>query len=194
VIVDFSAAQWNSTTAKWCDAHGLDGSVSSFAGTSSTAAAAVDTTARNLRLTVMVAAGQWAGGRINFDSCVDARSFNAVQFAASIATAGTLAGCVWQVQLQTQDQRPSTATNPTGGTCNASTTTCERYPAASLAAATTTATTFTVPFASFNNPSASAIATPGQITGLQWQVNSGNSGSGSCTVELHVDNVRFVTQ
>jgi len=47
---------------------------------------------------------------------------------------------------------------------------------------------------SFDNPSASTVATPSQIVGLQWQVNSGNSGSGTCTVELRIDNIRFVTQ
>ena len=71
-VVDFSAAQWNSTTAKWCDADGLDGGLTSYAGTSSTAAAAVDTTAQNLKLNFMVVAGGYAGGRVNFDSCVDA--------------------------------------------------------------------------------------------------------------------------
>jgi hypothetical protein len=189
-VADFSAAQWNSTAAKWCDADGLDGGVSSYAGTPSTAAAVVDATAQNLKLNLMVVSGGYAGGRVNFDSCVDARAFNSVQFTASV-TAGSLTGCNWLVQLQTQDQRPSTLTNPTGGTCNSTTTTCERYPAATLAAATATATTFTVRFTAFNNPATSAIATPSQIVGLQWQVES---GGGACTVELRIDNIKFVTQ
>lgn len=192
-IVDFSTAQWNATTSKWCDARGLGGSLSSFAGTASTAAAAVDTTAQNLKLNFTVGAGQYAGGRINFDSCVDARSFNSLQFTATV-TAGSLTNCAWQAQLETQDQRPSTLTNPMGGTCNATTTTCERYPAATLAAATTTATTFTTRFTAFTSQSGSTIATAGQIVGIQWQVNSGNNGGGTCTVELRIDNVRFVTQ
>jgi len=192
-VVDFSAGQWNNTTARWCDAAGLDGGLSSFAGTGSTAMAAVDTTARNLRLEFTVVAGGYAGGRINFDSCVDASSFNAIQFTASVSD-GSLTGCTWQVQLQTQNQRPTTLTNPMGGTCNAAMTTCERYPAATLAAPTATATTFTTRFTAFNNPAASTVATPTQIVGVQWQVNSGNSGSGTCSVELRVDNVRFVTQ
>jgi hypothetical protein len=192
-VVDFSPSEWTSASATWCDAHGLDGGVSSYAGTSSTAAASVDTTAQNLKLALTVGAGQYAGGRVNFESCVDASSFNAVQFTASV-TAGSLAGCTWQVQLQTQDQRPTASTNPTGGTCNATTTTCERYPAYTLAAATAVATTLTAPFSSFNNPANSAIPTASQIVGLQWQVNSGNSGSGTCTVELRIDNVRFVSQ
>jgi hypothetical protein len=191
-IVDFSAAQWNNMTGRWCDALGLDGGVSSFAGTPSTAMAAVDTMARNLRLDFTVAAGSYAGGRVNFDSCVDATNFNAIQFTASVSE-GSLTGCVWQVQLQTQNQRPTTLTNPMGGTCNAATTTCEQYPLATLAAPTATATTFTTRFTAFNNPSGSTVPTASQIVGVQWQVNSGNSGSGTCTVELRIDNVRFVT-
>ena len=161
-IVDFSAAQWNNTTARFCDAHGLDGGLSSYAGTGSTAAAAVDTTAQNLKLNFMVTAGQYAGGRVNFDSCVDASGFNSIQFTASV-TAGSLTGCAWQVQLQTQNERPTTLTNPMGGTCNATTTTCERYPAAALTAPTATAAPMTVRFTAFDNPSASTIMTPTQI-------------------------------
>jgi hypothetical protein len=173
---------------KFCNADGLDGGLSTFAGTGSTAMAAVDTTARNLTFNFMVSAAQYAGGRVNFDSCVDARSYNSIQFTASV-TGGSLNGCVWQLQLETQDQRPMTATNPTGGTC---TTMCERYPVASLTAATMMATTYTTRFTAFNNPSMSATPTASQITGVQWQVNSSNNGT--CTVELTIDNVRFVTQ
>ncbi len=193
-VVDFSTAQWSATSGKWCDAHGLDGSVSDYQGTGSTADAVVDATAQNLRLSVMVSAGQYAGGRVNFDACVDARDFNSIQFTVSMPT-GSLNGCTLQVQLQTQNMRPSTLMNPSGGTCNATTTTCEQYPAASIAApAATGATTYSVRFTAFNNPAGGTTPTAAQISGLQWQVNSGNSGSGTCTAELRIDNVRFVTQ
>ena len=191
-VVDFSAAQWNNTTDKWCNALGLDGGLFSFAGTGSTAMVDVDTTARNLELNLTVSAGQYAGGGVNFDSCVDATGFNAVQFTASIGS-GSLNGCTWQIQLQTRDQIPTTDTDPTGGSC-AATATCRRHPAATLAAATTAATTFTTRFTAFNNPAGSTTPTASQIVGLQWQVNSGNSGSGTCNVELRIDNARFVTQ
>jgi hypothetical protein len=96
------------------------------------------------------------------------------------------------VQLQTQDQRDSTATNPSGGTCNATTTTCYRYPAVTgLTAPTATASTYRETFTLFTNPSSSTIATPTQVTGVQWQVNSGSSGAGTCTVELRIDSVIF---
>jgi len=191
-VVAFSTADWKATTAAWCDAHDLGGGIGAFAGTGSTAMAAVDTTAQNLKLNLTVSAGQYAGGYISFESCVDASSFNSVQFTGSV-TAGSLTNCTWQVQLQTEDERPSTATNPSGGTCNATTATCARYPAATLAAATATATTFTERFTSFNNPAGSLVASASQIVGIQWQVNSSN-GSGTCTVELRIDNVKFVTQ
>jgi hypothetical protein len=190
VVTDFSANDWNSTTSKFCDAHGLDGSTFLYAGTGSTSAVSVDTTAHNLKINVMVTAAQYAGGGITFDSCVSAASFNAVQFTAAV-TAGSLSGCTWQVQVQTQDQRLSTLTNPSGGTCASS---CYQYPAYQIAAAPpATPMTFTQLFSAFSNPTGSTIPTRTQIVGLQWQVNSGNSGSGTCTVELRIDDIKFLT-
>ena len=194
VVTDFSASDWNATTGKWCDVHGLDGSIFSYAGTGSTSMAAVDTTvpARNLKLNVMVTAGQYAGGGLTFDSCVNAMAptnFTAVQFTAAL-TAGSLTNCVWQVQVQTQDQRSSTATNPSGGTCASN---CYQYPAYAISMAlNTTPVMITAPFSGFNNPSGSTIPTRSQIVGLQWQVNSGNSGSGTCTAELRIDDIKLI--
>jgi hypothetical protein len=192
-VVDFSANQWNATTSTWCDADGLAGGIYEFAGTGSTAMAAVDTTARNLKLSLTVSAGQYAGGGVIFHSCVDARMFNSVQFTASV-TGGSLNGCALQVQLATQDQYPTTGTNPSGGTCAGAATNCKRYPAVALATApTATATTFTERFTAFNNPAGSTVPAASQVVGLQWQANSSN-GSGTCTVELRIDNAKFVTQ
>jgi hypothetical protein len=167
--------------------------VFSYAGATSTSTWAVDTTnPRSLRLAMTVTAGQYAGGGVGFDSCVDASAFNAIGFTTSVVS-GSLTNCNWQVQLQTQDQRPSTATDPTGGTCAS---TCYRYPTvANLAVPSGGAgTTYTSLFTAFNNPSSSTIATRTQITGVQFQVNSGNSGTGTCTVEMRFDNIGFVTQ
>jgi hypothetical protein len=162
-------------------------------GTGSTSAAAVDATAHNLKLNFTVAAGQYAGGGMTFDSCVNALTFNAVSFTA-VVSAGSLSGCVWQVQIETQDQRASTATNPSGGTCASN---CYQYPAYTIAAAPPTAPaapmTITAPFPSFSNPAGSTIPTRTQIVGLQWQANSSN-GSGTCTVELRIDDIKFITQ
>ena len=122
------------------------------------------------------------------DSCVNASSFTSVQFTAAL-TGGSLTGCAWQVQLQTQDQRQATDTNPSGGTC---TSTCYRYPAATgLTFPSATASTYQEAFTLFNNPASSAISTPTQVTGIQWQVNSASNGSGTCTAELRIDNIVF---
>ena len=191
-VADFSPAEWNGTTSTWCNPDGLSGSLFSYSGAAPSAATvAVDTTAQNLKLNLTVGATGYAGGGLTFNSCVNASSFTSIQFTAAIA-AGSLTGCSWQVQLQTQDQRDSTGTNPTGGTCDATTTTCYRYPAvAGLAAPTATASTYRETFTLFTNPSSSTISTPTQVTGVQWQVNSGSSGAGTCTVELRIDSIIF---
>ena len=94
--------------------------------------------------------------------------------------------------MQTQDQRPSTATPPTGGTCNSATTTCYNFPAVSnLTFPAATATPYTALFALFSNPSQSTIMTRTQIVGVQWQVQS--AAGGTCTVELRVDDIKFVS-
>ena len=191
-VADFSTAEWNASTSTWCNPDGLSGTLFSYSGaTPSAATVAVDTTAQNLKLNLTVGAMGYAGGGLTFDSCVNASSFTSIQFTAAI-TAGSLTGCTWQVQLQTQDQRDSTGTNPSGGTCDATTTTCYRYPAVTgLTAPTATAGTYRETFTTFNNPSSSTISTPTQVTGVQWQVNSGSSGAGTCTVELRIDSIIF---
>jgi len=121
---------------------------------------------------------------------VNASAFTSVQFTATL-TMGSLSGCAWQVQLQTQDQRPSTSTNPSGGTCASN---CNRFPAYAIAAAppmSPTTMTFMAPFSGFNNPAGSTIAPPTQVVGLQWQVNS-SGGTGTCTVELRIDDIKFM--
>jgi hypothetical protein len=194
-VTSFSPADWNNTSGVWCDADGLEGSIFAYTGgavtdggPAATATAGVDTTAQNLRFDLHAAQGSAAGGGLLFDSCVDASAFNALQFTAAI-TSGSLTGCTWQVLLQTQDQRPTTATNPTGGTCASS---CYRLPAFTFTAVpTANAATVVAPFSKFGNPSGSAIAASTQIVGLQWQVLP---VSGSCTLELRIDDIKFVLQ
>ena len=188
-VADFSSPEWNSSTAAWCDADGLRGTVFSYSGASPSAATAtVDTTAQNLKLNLTVGATGYAGGGLTFDSCVNASSFTSIQFSATL-TAGSLTNCVWQVALQTQDQRDATATNPSGGTCASN---CYRYPAVTgLAFPTATASTYRETYTLFTNPASSTISTPTQVVGVQWQVNSGVSGTGTCTAELRIDNIVF---
>jgi hypothetical protein len=191
-VATFSPIEWNSSTNAWCDVRGLSGKVFSYSGASPSASTvSVDATAQNLKLDLTVAANGYAGGGLTFNSCVMATLFTSVQFSAALASGG-LNGCWWQVQLQTQDQKSSADTNPSGGTCNPNGSGgCYRYPAvANLATPAATGTTYTEAFTAFNNPAGSSIPTAKQVTGIQWQVNSTNA-TGTCTVELRVDAIRF---
>ncbi len=194
-VTAFSALEWNATSEKWCNALGLDGHVFAYAGAAPSASVAtVETTGtRGLMLDMDVAALGYAGGGLIFDSCVDASGFNSIEFTASTAS-GSLSGCSWQVQIQTQDQRPNNTTDPTGGTCPAAGT-CYRFPAvANLANPTPAGMTYTQAFTAFSNPASSTIPARTQIVGVQFQVNSANSGTGTCAVVLRIDDIKFVTR
>ena len=81
---------------------------------------------------------------------------------------------------------------PTGGTCNAATTTCYNFPAVSnLTVPAGTATSYTALFSLFSNPSQSTIPTATQVVGIRWQVQS--AAGGTCTVELRIDDIKFVS-
>jgi hypothetical protein len=188
-VTDFSPAEWSSTTSQWCDPSGLRGHLFAFSGASpSAASAAVDTAAQNLKLNLTAGKASFAGGGIMFESCVNASAFTSVQFTATL-TSGSLTGCSWQIQLQTQDQRLTTDKDPTGGTCSSN---CERYPVVpNLALPGTTASAYTEAFTAFVNQTGSTIPLATQLTGVQWQINSANSGTGTCTVELRIDEISF---
>jgi hypothetical protein len=183
-ITDFSPLDWNGGTGQFCGAGGVRGRLFSFGGPgSSTGAASVDAAAQNLDLKVTVTS--WAGGGVIFESCVNAAAFTSVQFTATLVS-GSLSGCTWQVQLQTQDQRASTDTDPSGGTCTSN---CYAYPAAGLAAPGAGGTTYTKAFTQFNDPSASQIPMETQVVGVQWQVTAASSQG--CSAELRIDDVSF---
>ena len=59
-MTDFT--DYSTITGKWGSTSGLYGSVYSYAGSSSTMTATVDTTGKNLHLTGDVASGDYAGG------------------------------------------------------------------------------------------------------------------------------------
>ena len=183
-ITDFSDRDWDSMTGQFCGAGGLRGRLFSFGGPgSSSGTASVDTAAQNLKLNVMVTS--WAGGGVVFESCVNATSFASVRFTATLS-AGSLSGCTWQVQLQTQDQRASTDVDPIGGTCTSN---CYGYPAAVLAPPGAMQTAYDVPFRLFGTPSGSNVPTESQVVGVQWQVTSASPEG--CSAELHLDNIGF---
>lgn len=190
-VTDFSCREWNTGAGKWCSGtDGYHGSTFSFKGNAptDTNAISVNTTDGSLRLSLTVAQGSYGGGGLAFEGgCVDASEFTGVEFSVAVAS-GDITGCTYQLQLQTFEQRPMTQ-NPPGG-CDLNTTSCYGFPArASLPTPSTDITMPTlvsIPFSSF---SASVMPAPAQIVGLQWQVNS---SSGACTVELRIDDIRFI--
>ena len=69
---------------------------------------------------------------------------------------------------------------------------CYRFPAATLAMPVAAA--YVVPFTSFNNPASSTISDADADRRRAVAGQLGSSGTGTCTVELRIDDVRFVTQ
>jgi len=202
-VTNLSMREWNVTDGKYCNASGLRGSVFSYSGPAAEDGGApissnmhgVDAPAENFRLTLMAGPGGYAGGGISFDHCVNASSFNALRFSAWVS-GGDLTGCTFQAYLQTFEQRP-TSQAPAGG-CSAAT--CYSFPASpDLAPLSSTPKTFTVPFTMLTSSATHTNPVPGQIVGLQWQVNSGpaledGGVQQSCMVEIRIDDVDFVTQ
>lgn len=192
-ITDFSPEEWNQPAGKWCNPSGLRGSTfgypprtavdgGSLGGSSSVVTG-------SYLIDLVVESGGYAGAGLSFDSCVDASAFNAVEFSVALVS-GDLTGCIWQLQLQTQEQRPSNLSNPTGGLCDPDAGGCHSYPTASLdVVPTPTRVTVTAPFSSFFN-TAVTQDTFTQLVGIQWQANS---NGGSCSVVLSIDDIRFIT-
>jgi len=190
-VTNFSCQEWSGSAGKWCSGdNGNHGSLYHFPGRTigDSAAHRVDTDDGSFRLALTVSAGSYGGGGIQFEGgCFDVSAFTGVEFSVAVAS-GRLTGCTYQVQVQTFEQRP-TMPFP-GGSCDMNTSSCYGYPSAANLPAPSTdptmPTVVSVPFAAF---SASVMPTPKQVIGLQWQVNS---SAGACTVELRIDDIRFI--
>ena len=203
-VTDLSMREWNVTDGKYCNEAGLRGSVFSYSGPTdadsgvslSSNSHGVDAPAGNFRLSLTAGPAGYAGGGISFDSCVNATSFNALRFSAWVAS-GDITGCNFKVQLQTFEQRPTSQAPP--GLCDTVAGSCYSFPASPNLALTTTPTPITVRFADFTTNTTHANAAPGQIVGLQWQLESGAAAEDggiqpACTVEIRIDDISFVTQ
>jgi len=189
-VTSFSCQEWRGSAGKWCSSDdGNHGSIYSFPGrtTGDSAANRVDEDG-SFRLTLHVSSGSYGGGGIQFEGgCFDVSAFTGVEFSVAVAS-GSLTGCTYQVQVQTFEQRPTTPFP--GGSCDMNTSSCYGYPSAMNLPAPSTdpmmPTVVSVPFTAF---SASVMPAPKQVIGLQWQVNS---STGPCTVELRIDDIRFI--
>jgi hypothetical protein len=146
---------------------------------------AVDATAMNFVLSGNVSPGDYAGGGLAFDTCVNTTAYTGVQFTLG----GTVAGCDLYFQAQTFDEKPTKQ----GGGCTASS--CSAYPRVKLS---TTTGVVTVHFTDLSGglPAPASIAS--EVVGVQWQFQSpapvGDAGQPGCTgIKLTVDDVSFVS-
>jgi hypothetical protein len=150
--------------------------------------AAVDTTNQNLALSGSVAAGDYSGGGLSFDVCVNTSTYTGVQFTLG----GTVAGCDLYFDVQTFDEKPA-GTGQVGG-CTLSS--CYVFPNTKL---TSTSGVVSVPFANLSGGQLTTEpAIANEIVGLQWQLQSpapvGDGGQLGCTgINLTITNVSFVS-
>jgi hypothetical protein len=195
-VTSFTPWEWSPTEGHTCNASGLRGSVFSYSGPDATSAAAnsVDSVTGNFHLMLTVGPGGYAGGGIAFDRCVNASAFSALRFSAWI-TGGNIAGCNYRVMLQTFEQRPSSQVPPGG--CDQGLDGCFRFPSSpNLVLAPIPAPT-TVLFSDFTTSATHANPVPGELVGLQWQLESGLPAADGglqpgCTVEIRIDDIDFV--
>ena len=202
-VTTFSPEEWSPTDGKYCNAHGLRGSIFSYSGGPTVDGAVISSNAQgvdapngNFRLTLTAGPGGYAGGGISFDRCINASSFNALRFSAWIAS-GDLTGCNFKSQLQTFEQRPTTQSPP--GSCDPDAGSCYNFPT-SLVTLGMTPQTFTIKFSDYTTGVTHANPVPGELVGLQWQIESAPPADPdggvqlSCSVELRIDDISFVTQ
>jgi hypothetical protein len=158
LITDFS--DWDNTAGKWGMINGLRGSKFGYSGadkTNSVVTAAVTNGA--LVLSGMVAASDYAGGGMSFDSCVNTTMYHGIQFTLG----GTTAGCDLVFNVQTFEQQSS----GNGGGCDTTAGSCYSFPKANLTFGTSP---ITVMFADLTNQG--TMPTASEIVGLQWQFQS----------------------
>jgi hypothetical protein len=161
----------------------LSGSIFGYPGgkTGSTMNATVNTSAQDLALTGNVAAGDYAGGGLSFDQCVNTTTYTGVQFTLG----GTVAGCDLYFQAQTFDEKPAGS-----GQVGGCTTGCYVFPSAKL---TSTTGAITVHFTSLSGglPAPANIAK--ELVGLQWQMESPAGQVACANINLTIANISFVS-
>ena len=148
--------------------------------------ATVDTTNQDLVLSGSVTAGDYAGGGMSFDVCVNTSTYTGVQFTLG----GSVAGCDLYFDVQTFEEKPA---GP--GQVGGCTTGCYVFPSTKLQS-TTGAVTVSFTSLAGGLPAPAAIAN--EIVGLQWQFQSpapvGDGGQLGCTgINLTITNVSFVS-
>jgi hypothetical protein len=197
-VTNFSPEEWNMMDGKYCNASGLRGSVYSYSGPTvdggnvSSNAHGVMAADGNFRLTLMAGPAGYAGGGISMDRCVNATASTGIRFTASLTTGDQL-NCTFKIQVQTFEQRPNNQSPP--GSCDPAGS-CYGFPSSPNIPLTTTPTTYMFTFAELTTSATHANPIPGQVVGLQWQLESGASVEDggpqtACSIEVLIDNIDF---
>ena len=187
-ITNFTSTEWNGITDKFGTGTVIGGIFSYGGGkTGSTMKSSVDSTNHTLALSGTVVAGDYSGGGLSFDECVNASTYSGVQFTLG----GTTGGCDLIFNVQTFDEKPA-GTNQVGGCTSSS---CYAFPSVKL---TSTSGPITVAFSTLTGGQlVVATALQDEIVGLQWQFQSpapvGDAGQPGCDgINLTITDVSFV--
>jgi hypothetical protein len=160
LLTDFS--DWDNTAGKWGMIGNLRGSKFPYVGTNANTSMAAAVTNGALVLSGNVAAGDYAGGGMSFDSCVNTTTYHGIQFTLG----GTVAGCDLSFNVQTFEQQANT----NGGGCDKSTSSCYSFPKKTLTFSTNPITVMFSDLSGGMPTDPAAIAA--EIVGLQWQFQS----------------------
>jgi len=196
-----SGTDWSIASGKWGVLGGLMGSIYSYSGPSSGSwHAGVDTTNSLLDIGVLagtstgpgnVAAGDYAGGGMMFNECVDTSNYTGISFTLG----GSNATCDVYFQFKTFDEQASSQ----GGGCDAG---CYSFPQEKIVTGSQNISDVTNPIivhfsdvTGGGKPDGAPISM--QLVGLQWQLQSStpvaDAGQTGCTgAELTIGNVMFV--
>jgi hypothetical protein len=187
LLTDFSPATYNTAKGKWGVEGNLTGSTYNRKDSGSTAVTSkVEAEAFSLSGQVVPGANpeSYAGGGLQFDSCVDTAIYTGVEFLLS----GSAGGCDVYFQLATYDEQPTFVKGGCAGNC-------EDFPQEKVTPRTAPTTVFFAELANTGFP-ASAAAMAAQIMGLRWnlQLPAGpvDAGQSPCSFNLTIDDVKFV--
>ena len=190
LLSDFGLSTWSPTTLTWGLPGNLTGSIFVYRGVSAGSFLATVSTgnAPALVLSGTVAAGDYAGGGMAFDRCVNTTVYTGFTFTLG----GTAAGCQVFFQVLTFSQQSVL----NRGSCNPSTMTCFVFPKVQVQVGAAPNVVRFSDLANTGLPAAPA-AIAAEMLAVQWQVQSAAAGAGPATacsnVNLTIDDVSFIT-
>jgi hypothetical protein len=186
LLTDFSPATYNTAKGKWGIEGNLTGSTYNRKDSGSNVASKVDAEAFSLSGQVVPGGTpeSYAGGGLQFDSCVNTSVYSGVEFLLS----GSTGGCDVYFQLVTYAEQPTFAK----GGCAVH---CEDFPEKKVTPRATPTTVSFSELASTGSP-ASAADMAAQIMGVGWNLqlptSAVDAGQSPCNFNLTIDDVKFV--